>query len=286
MNLQALMASLHSGNKFSTHITPGTGVIVYENGSVITAHYNAKRPYWLSNARQHALFVPASMLRRVNDAPIAKGVTIWAINGDGSQTLLTSMGALASAVAYNFKLIIEADIDSQALGVIVIRRNDKFAVEATYSTVSKPGWNGLAIRIPHQQYTTEETKMQDLSAILFGEELYAVSVNFKGSTKAYTYKSTKAYSEGDKVIVDSPSEGLVVVTVTSCRRGLSTEVTGFESYKWIVGAVDMAEYKRLVEAERDFVRKAKQEAQRREAIRKLADLGVAPEDYRKAILGE
>ncbi len=293
MNLQALMASLLSGNKFSTHITPGTGVIVYENGSVITAHYNAKRPYWLSNARQHALFVPASMLRRVSSmpapcSPLAKCVTIWAVNGDGSQTLLTSMGILASTVAFGFKLIIEADISNSALGVSVIRRNDKFLIDELYSTVRKPGWNGLAIDIPHQQYTTntKETKMQDLSAILFGEELYAVSVNFKNSSKAYTYKSTKAHSEGDKVIVDSPSDGMVVVTVVGCRRGLSTEATGFDSYKWIVGVVDTTEYKRLVEAERDFVRKAKQEAQRRDAIKKLADLGVSPEDYRKAILGE
>lgn len=294
MNLQALMASLRSGNKFSTHIAPGTGVVVYENGSVITAHYNAKRPYWLSNARQHALFVPASMLCRVSSkpapcSPLAKGVTIWALY-ESKQCLVRGMSQLATAITLQAKLIIQADINSQALGIAVICRNDKFLIDELYRTVDRPGWNGLAIYIPHQQYTTntqlEETKMQDLSAILFGEELYAVSVNFKGSTKAYTYKSTKEYNQGDKVIVDSPSEGLVVVTVTNCRRGLSTDITGFDSYKWLVGAVNMTEYNRLVEAERDFVRKAKQEAQRRDAIKKLADLGVSPDDYRKAILGE
>lgn len=295
MNLQVLMATLRHGNKFITLVEPGTGVVVFDNGYVTPAHYNAKIPYWLSKTRQHALFIPASMVSKSSSrpapvSPLAKGVTIWATSDTGIQTLVTSMGQLASAVHFNFKIIIEADIDTQALGVAVIRRSDKFLIDELYRTVDKPGWNGLAIHIPHQQYTTntqlEENTMQDLSAILFGEELFAVSVNFKGSTKAYTYKSTKEYNQGDKVIVDSPQDGLVVVTVTGCRRGLSTDVAGFDSYKWLVGSVDMAEYNRLVEAERDFVRKAKQEAQRRDAIKKLADLGVSAEEYRKAILGE
>lgn len=295
MNLQVLMATLRHGNKFITLVEPGTGVVVFDNGHVTPAHYNAKIPYWLSKTRQHALFIPASMVRKSSSrpapvSPLAKGVTIWATSDTGIQTLVTSMGQLASAVHFGFKISIEADIDKQALGVAVIRRSDKFLINELYRTVDKPGWNGLAIHIPHQQYTTntqlEENTMQDLSAILFGEELFAVSVNFKGSTKAYTYKSTKEYNQGDKVIVDSPQDGLVVVTVTSCRRGLSTDVAGFDSYKWLVGSVDMAEYNRLVEAERDFARKARQEAQRRDAIKKLADLGVSAEEYRKAILGE
>ena len=296
-SLPALLGSLLHGHKFytTTQLNGARGWIVTKDGRCKPANYLAKIPYFLNLVEQDAIFVPVSYgicrmtLRPAPVSPLAKGVTIWAIL-EGKQYLVSGMGSLCSAVVMGAKILIEADIDKQALGVAVIRRNDKFLIDELYRTVDKPGWNGLAIYIPHQQYTTntqiEENTMQDLSAILFGEELFAVSVNFKGSTKAYTYKSTKEYNQGDKVIVDSPQDGLVVVTVTGCRRGLSTDVAGFDSYKWLVGSVDMAEYNRLVEAERDFVRKAKQEAQRREAIKKLADLGVSAEEYRKAILGE
>lgn len=296
-SLQTLLGSLLHGHKFYTtvQLNGARGWIVTKDGRCKPANYLAKIPYFLNLVEQDAIFVPVSYgicrmtLLPAPVSPLAKGVTIWALH-EGKQVLVTSMGLLASSVHLGAKILIDDDIDTQALGVAVIRRNDKFLIDELYRTVDKPGWNGLAIYIPHQQYTTntqiEENTMQDLSAILFGEELFAVSVNFKGSTKAYTYKSTKEYNQGDKVIVDSPQDGLVVVTVTSCRRGLSTDVAGFDSYKWLVGSVDMAEYNRLVEAERDFVRKARQEAQRREAIKKLADLGVSPDDYRKAILGE
>lgn len=296
-SLPALLSALLAGQKLytTTQLNGARGWIVTKDGRFKPANYLAKIPYFLNLVEQDAIFVPVSYgicrmtLRPAPVSPLAKGVTIWAIL-EGKQWLVRGMGQLATAVTLDAKIIIEADIDTQALGVAVIRRNDKFLIDELYRTVDKPGWNGLAIYIPHQQYTTntqiEENTMQDLSAILFGEELFAVSVHFKGSTKAYTYKSTKEYNQGDKVIVDSPQDGLVVVTVTSCRRGLSTDVAGFDSYKWLVGSVDMAEYNRLVEAERDFVRKAKQEAQRRDAIKKLADLGVSAEEYRKAILGE
>lgn len=296
-SLQTLLGSLLAGHKMytTTQLNGARGWIVTKDGRCKPANYIAKIPYFLNLVEQDAIFVPVAYgicrmtLRPAPAANLAnKGHTIWALL-EGKQWLVQGMGQLATAVTLGAKIIIEADIDRQALGVAVIRRSDKFLIDELYHTVDRPGWNGLAIHIPHQQYTTnqlEENTMQDLSAILFGEELFAVAVNFKGSTKAYTYKSTKEYNQGDKVIVDSPQDGLVVVTVTSCRRGLSTDVAGFDSYKWLVGSVDMAEYNRLVEAERDFVRKAKQEAQRRDAIKKLADLGVSAEEYRKAILGE
>lgn len=289
-NVSSLLIALLGGDKFYTtvQLNGARGWIVTNAGRVMAANYTAKRPYLLDRVEQRAIFVPVSygICRMMLKHP-GRNCNAYAVFKDGSMRLLVSKADLIRHAELGGQVATDFPLDLSALGYAFDWINGQFACWPLYSTVISRLVNQV-VQLKHQQVVKfhEENTMQDLSAILFGEELFAVSVNFKGSTKAYTYKSTKEYNQGDKVIVDSPQDGLVVVTVTSCRRGLSTDVAGFDSYKWLVGSVDMAEYNRLVEAERDFVRKAKQEAQRREAIKKLADLGVSAEEYRKAILGE
>lgn len=289
-SLQTLLGSLLHGDKLytTTQLNGARGWIVTKDGRFKPANYIAKIPYFLNLVEQDAIFVPVSygICRMMLKHP-GRSCNVYAMFKDGSMRLLVSKADLIRHAELGGQVATDFPLDLNALGYAFDWINGQFACWPLYSTVSSRLVNQV-VQLKHQQVVKfhEENTMQDLSAILFGEELFAVSVNFKGSTKAYTYKSTKEYNQGDKVIVDSPQDGLVVVTVTSCRRGLSTDVAGFDSYKWLVGSVDMAEYNRLVEAECDFVRKAKQEAQRRDAIKKLADLGVSAEEYRKAILGE
>lgn len=285
-SLEALLNSLLGGSKLRAtgSLSVARGFIVTEDGSITPANYRASRPYFLNIVERHAIFVPASCCQLAKPSVVCN---VYAVEKDGSLSLLTSLDNMVRHAERGGKIATDFPLSPNALGYVFSWRDNRCIGRILYSTTTSHYSNGN-IYLNHNQVVkfNEENIMQDLSAILFGEELFAVSVNFKGSTKAYVYKSTKEYNQGDKVIVDSPNDGLVVVTVVSCRRGLSTDVSSFDSYKWLVGSVDMAEYKRLVEAERDFVRKAKQETQRREAIKKLAELGVTAEEYRKAILGD
>lgn len=285
-SLETLLNALLSGSKLYAPINldGARGLIVTKDGKFTPANYVAKRPYFLSIVEQHAMFVPASYCQPRRPSVVCN---VYAVEKDGAMSLLTNLISMLRHVERGGKVATDFPLSPNALGYVFSWRDNRCIGRILYSTTTSHYSNGN-IYLNHNQVVkfNEENIMQDLSAILFGEELFAVSVNFKGSTKAYVYKSTKEYNQGDKVIVDSPHDGLVVVTVASCRRGLSTDVASFDSYKWLVGSVDMAEYNRLVEAERDFVRKAKQETQRREAIKKLAELGVTAEEYRKAILGD
>ena len=64
---------------------------------------------------------------------------------------------------------------------------------------------------------------------------YVTYVKFKGTpNKEYKYRSRSIYQTGDKVVVNSPSEGLVIVEVVRTALPLDTELS---MYKWIEGRV-------------------------------------------------
>lgn len=285
-NLQSIWQKLNNGGTFACkRLKPGfTGVIVTRH-NVTPARYHAKKFYWLDRVEQNALFVPRHLLSfSVGDVELRVPVIIWR-QARGIEMLCENMQHLADALKYNMQLDIQGDISPNALGISVVRYNNRFYAQELYSTVTNPGWHGNEIRLSHQQYE-EETKMQDLTALLFGDELYAVTVTFQGNeTRRYTYKSLKEIHVGAKVVVDTPSNGFQVVTVVTCKKGLDKQAQ-FEQYKWLVGVVDETEYRRLNDAEKDFIRKAKEEQAKREAILKLQALGVTAEEYRAAVLGE
>lgn len=284
-NLIAIKLKLNNGGTFACSETLKpfhTGVIVTKH-CVVPAKYNAKVVYWLNSAEQTALFIPRHRLTPSISIATRVPVIIWR-GSHGIETLCNNLQQLADAFAYDMKLTIEGDISPNALGISVIRYNNRFYAQELYSTVTNPGWHGDEIRLSHQQYE-EETKMQDLTALLFGDELYAVTVTFQdNSTRRYTYKSLKEVEVGTKVVVDTPSNGFQVVTVVACKKGLDKQAQ-FEQYKWLVGVVDETEYRRLNDAEKDFIRKAKEEQAKREAILKLQALGVTADEYRAAVLG-
>lgn len=285
-NLQSIKLKLNNGGTFACSETLKpfhTGVIVTKH-RVIPAKYNAKVVYWLNSSEQTALFIPRHRLAPSSSIVARVPVIIWR-QANGIATLCDNLQQLADAFAYNMELTIEGDISPNALGISVVRYNNRFYAQELYLTVTKPGWSFNEIRLGHQHYQ-KETKMQDLTVLLFGDELYAVTVTFQGNeTRRYTYKSLKEVEVGTKVVVDTPSNGFQVVTVVACKKGLDKQAQ-FEQYKWLVGVVDETEYRRLNDAEKDFIRKAKEEQAKREAILKLQALGVTAEEYRAAVLGE
>lgn len=78
-----------------------------------------------------------------------------------------------------------------------------------------------------------------------------VAVRFKGSSNiycgsAYHYLTDLPLKVGDEVIVDSPSQGLVVVSVSA----LFVDHSSTKATKWVVQKVDRSEYDRREEERR------------------------------------
>lgn len=77
----------------------------------------------------------------------------------------------------------------------------------------------------------------------------------KAQSKTYTYKADLKdnIQVGDKVIVDSPSKGLHVVTVVGVDKTPRIDVSAPFTYKWIVQKVDTARYDEMLKKEEEFL---------------------------------
>lgn len=72
--------------------------------------------------------------------------------------------------------------------------------------------------------------------------LYLIEVQFTGTPyRTYTYKSWELFMANDNAVVESPSSGLTVVKVVSCRKA-EDPIAASSSYKWIVSKVDKKTY--------------------------------------------
>ena len=87
--------------------------------------------------------------------------------------------------------------------------------------------------------------------LLLADKLQFFTIQFNSSSKHYTYKApnTIQLAVGDKVVVDSPSEGLVVVVITEMLTNVPTQ----GRYKFIVSKVDLTEYDRLTKLESSMI---------------------------------
>lgn len=87
--------------------------------------------------------------------------------------------------------------------------------------------------------------------MLLTEGYTTIVVNFPGSTNPYTYKAMKdeGIVAGDAVVVNSPSKGLTVVTVTEVHTTPKIDINSGFVYQWIVQKVDTTKYKKRNELE-------------------------------------
>lgn len=74
-------------------------------------------------------------------------------------------------------------------------------------------------------------------------------------SKAYTYKAhlKDGVQVGDKVVVDSPSKGLSVVTVVAVDKTPRIDVHAPFDYKWIIQKVDTSRYEEMLKKEEQFL---------------------------------
>lgn len=101
----------------------------------------------------------------------------------------------------------------------------------------------------------------------------AVEVVFTPSNGTYTYLAHNMDLEvGDRVVVDTPNSGMVVVTVK--KVNVSWDVDAKYTYKFIVDKVDSSKHAELTEAMAEIT--AELEAARREQARAamLANLNL------------
>lgn len=109
-------------------------------------------------------------------------------------------------------------------------------------------------------------------AIALFDNVTAVSVVFPNSNGVYTYMTMEELQVGDKVLVDTPRAGLVVVTVKEVD--VSWDIDSKFSYKFIVDKVNMEKYERInqvVEEVRETI-EAERKAQARKAV--IEQLGL------------
>lgn len=73
----------------------------------------------------------------------------------------------------------------------------------------------------------------------------------RGRSKPYTYKAplSAGVEVGDRVVVDSPSKGLVVVEVVGTDKAPRIDLDADFTYKWIVQKVELKAYEEQLERE-------------------------------------
>lgn len=116
--------------------------------------------------------------------------------------------------------------------------------------------------------------------ILFAaEKINIVEVFFSNNNKqTYSYMSTDTFETGDFAVVDSPRDGLVVVTIANCTSALEHDLDFTFKLKWIVSKVDLTAYEERKELVKQFniqVNKIKQTRRKKEMRETLEqDIGA------------
>jgi len=77
---------------------------------------------------------------------------------------------------------------------------------------------------------------------LLDDTVKTVSCKFRDGFKPYTYKTRLALAAGDRVVVDTPSNGLQVCEVTQVHDLPEMDPNSSTDYKWIICKVDMESY--------------------------------------------
>lgn len=100
------------------------------------------------------------------------------------------------------------------------------------------------------------------------------SIVFPGPSRKYTYKvpDSMAVAPNDYCIVDSPSNGLVVVRVVEVHDESGIDAEAAFKYKWLVSKVDLEGYRALLAQEKimeEDLKKLRRKTQVKKQIKSL-----------------
>lgn len=237
------------------------------------------RPAILSVPKNRTMYMQG--VKPESPASVGMKLKVLEFKASGFDSICFSANATHSALLYelsigNTCLVLPAELSLDFTGVYVYNRVDHFEIRAGNSSELAPHIcrNTNTLWVPKYFINQKEEIPMDLLSVLMAEELFAVTVTFPNNSTEYTYKSTVEYAPGTKVVVDTPSNGLVVVTVKHCAKGLDTLTDKFAAYKWVVDSIDLEEYNRLRDLEVSLVQKAKARKRLEEAKKQLEELGL------------
>lgn len=119
--------------------------------------------------------------------------------------------------------------------------------------------------------------MSDLELFLAetNKDFKIVTVKFDSSNKTYTYKTILDVQKGDKVIVDTPSSGMVIVDVVKAVPALETSLNFGFKIKWVVSKVDIEHYEECKKMERKALKQIntlKYTKEHKESLYNLAEV--------------
>ena len=122
------------------------------------------------------------------------------------------------------------------------------------------------------------------------QDAKTVVVTFTGTpNKTYTYKVPKEWEVkvGDELVVRSPWNGSVVVTVKEVNEDYDIDLQAKFTYKWAVSKVDNAAYDELLKAEEKNAKQLKALQRKAELKKQLAtiaaELGEEAEEFLKGL---
>lgn len=104
---------------------------------------------------------------------------------------------------------------------------------------------------------------------LLQDNFGVATVCFDWGGNGYSYKYRGNLNPGDKVIVDTPSNGLTVAVVVEVDTDPIIRTDVEWSYTWIVQRIDTTEYEATLKAEAEFRKTIKQleQLKKREQLR-------------------
>ena len=299
---------LNSGYKLVNPLAPGYTVfyISVDRGSYWVRPGQAKdrEPRLRINsatrfADEHVtLSVPMAWVRPPEKTGVARANLVLATTGFGFDYFYPCRETVGPALERCIKSLREKLLLGNTClllpqrGSVIVsftsRGKNNFYVEPCEYRGSVPDYvSSCALYVPESFTTTQQTEElpMDLVSLVMAEELFAITVEFSKGGQRYTYKSQTEIEVGKQVVVDSPTNGMVVVTVVACAKGLDTNITKFPSYKWVVTVVDTTEYNRLRSLEHTMVEKAKAKQRLDAAKKQLEELGVTPEELIAMVKG-
>ena len=125
----------------------------------------------------------------------------------------------------------------------------------------------------------------NIVTMLCGENLQAVTIQYKKSEKTYSMLSFFPVEVGDEVIVDSPFGGLTVVKVVEVKDILDLDLDVNHDYKFLVAPIDISAYTAFMDARKEVYRAVLQHERQAMVDKFKADLNIKPESKLDKAIG-
>lgn len=117
----------------------------------------------------------------------------------------------------------------------------------------------------------EEKEMNNHVVELMLENFYTVGINFKNSSKIYTYKVAKDIElEVEDLVIVETNSGMEIVTVQRVDEGMNIDLASDIKYKFIVQKIDLTKYQEMCDTDNNVASVLAQNAAQKQKEELLA----------------